>query len=314
MLAGNGTVAMSKMQDILASVLPERWAASMEAESREWVMRCPCGHETSIWDMGGIRFKAAGNAHRMGKCGACGGRFWGKVYKRSDAGPVNAQVARTRPSNGETVSAAPAQPADRAPSLLWIDGVGCWMLCLEPVVSIGGPGGPRDRQDAGEIRLLADLSRRHVTIRRTGEAYLLEARGPAAVNGQPVAGPVALKDHDRIELGRGVLLRFRTPNPLSATARIEFESGHRPPRRIDGIVLLDQVCLLGPTADCHVVCSEWEQQVVVFRRDRKLWCKSAAELHVNGCRVEREAPVRDGTTVTGPELRFRVEFAGINLG
>ncbi len=305
---------MSKMQDILASVLPERWAASMEAESREWVMRCPCGQETSIWDMGGIRFKAAGNPHRMGKCGVCGGRFWGKVYKRTDDLGAPVQVARTRPGNGETVNAASAQSTDRAPCLLWIDGVGCWMLCLEPAVSIGGPGGPRDRQEPGEIRLLADLSRRHATIRRTGEACLLEAHGPAAVNGQPVDGPVALRDNDQIELGRGVLLRFRTPNALSATARIEFESGHRPPRRIDGIVLLDQVCLLGPTSDCHVVCPEWEPQVVVFRRDRKLWCKSAAEVHVNGCRVEREAPVRDGTVVTGPELRFRVEFAGINLG
>jgi hypothetical protein len=188
------------------------------------------------------------------------------------------------------------------------------MLCLEPVLTIGGPGGPRDRQEPGEIRLLADLSRRHATIRRAGETWLLDAQGPAGVNGQPAAGSVVLKDKDQIELGKGVLLRFRMPNALSATARIEFESGHRPPRRIDGIVLLDQVCLLGPTDDCHVVCPEWEPQVVVFRRDRKLWCKSFAELHVNGCRVEREAPVRDGTVVTGPELRFRVEFAGINLG
>lgn len=314
MLAGNGTAAMSKMQDILASVLPERWAASMEAESREWVMRCPCGHETSIWEMGGIRFKAAGNPHRMGLCAACGGRFWGQVYKR---GPEQVQSARATPTRSqpdETIKATPSHVMDRAPCRLWIDGVGCWLMCLEPSVTIGGPGGRHDEGEGSELRLLADLSRRHATIHRSGEGYVLEARGPAAVNGQSLERPAILKDGDQIELGRGVVLRFRVPSALSATARIEFESGHRPPQRIDGIVLLDQVCLLGPTADCHVVCPEWDQQVLLFRRERKLWCKTQGELHVNGCHVDREAPVRDGTVVTGPELRFRVEFAGPRLG
>jgi hypothetical protein len=266
--------------------------------------------------MGGIRFKAAGNPHRMGLCAACGGRFWGKVYKRGQEveRPARTASTPTPACADETIAAASSQSSERAPCRLWIDGVGCWLMCLDPSVTIGGPGGRHDEGEGHELRLLADLSRSHATIRRTGEMYILEARGPASVNGHPLNRPAILKDGDQIELGRGVELRFRLPSALSASARIEFESGHRPPQRIDGIVLLDQVCLLGPTADCHVVCPEWDQQVMLFRRDRKLWCKTQGELHVNGCHVEHEAPVRDGTVVSGPELRFRVEFAGTKLG
>lgn len=44
-------------------------------------MRCPAGHVTSIWDMGGIRFGAAGHPIRRGKCATCGKSFMAKVER-----------------------------------------------------------------------------------------------------------------------------------------------------------------------------------------------------------------------------------------
>lgn len=45
-------------------------------------MRCPAGHVTSIWDMGGLRFKAAsiGKVQR-GRCATCGATFHGSVTR-----------------------------------------------------------------------------------------------------------------------------------------------------------------------------------------------------------------------------------------
>src|SRR5690606_32044589 len=42
--------------------------------------------ETSIWEMGGIRWKAAGEPRRMGHCGTCERTFWGQVYRRAEQG------------------------------------------------------------------------------------------------------------------------------------------------------------------------------------------------------------------------------------
>jgi len=53
---------MTPIQKFLTRMLPEKWAASMEEESRSWIARCPhCGSEKSVWDLGGIRWKAAGS-------------------------------------------------------------------------------------------------------------------------------------------------------------------------------------------------------------------------------------------------------------
>lgn len=63
---------MSFTQRLVYAIFPKRWAAAMEAESRRWIMVCPCGRETSIWDAGGVRYKAVGNPKRLYRCPQCG--------------------------------------------------------------------------------------------------------------------------------------------------------------------------------------------------------------------------------------------------
>ena len=67
---------MSFIQRVFSSILPKRWAESMEASSRSWIVRCSCGFAQSIWDMGGIRWKAAGQPKTYLKCPQCGQRSW----------------------------------------------------------------------------------------------------------------------------------------------------------------------------------------------------------------------------------------------
>ena len=77
-------------------LLPRAWAASMEAESREWMVRCPsCGYERSVWDSGGIRWKASGTSRQFRRCPNCGRRGWHIVYRPRDGA---APPASSRPN------------------------------------------------------------------------------------------------------------------------------------------------------------------------------------------------------------------------
>ncbi len=74
---------MSRTQRFIISLVPRAWAERMERESREWMARCPeCGHRRSIWDLGGIRWKAAGNPRRFLTCAGCGVSAWHVVVKK----------------------------------------------------------------------------------------------------------------------------------------------------------------------------------------------------------------------------------------
>ena len=58
----------------------------MEAESRAWMVSCPhCGFERSVWDMGGIRYKAAGTSRNSMRCPSCGKRGWNRISWRGAA-------------------------------------------------------------------------------------------------------------------------------------------------------------------------------------------------------------------------------------
>jgi hypothetical protein len=71
---------MSSIQKFFIAILPASWARSMEAESRRWMIRCPCGVETSVWDSGGIRWKASGTPKRYLWCRTCRQMSWHTVY------------------------------------------------------------------------------------------------------------------------------------------------------------------------------------------------------------------------------------------
>ena len=153
------------------------------------------------------------------------------------------------------------ESAEQSRLMLWIDGVGAFLLCLGQRVSIGGPAVD---SDPAEIPLLANLSRRHATFVRNGEGYLLEAHSLTRVAGRPIAERTYLNDGYDLEFGDSVRLRFRLPSVLSSSARLEFLSNHRPAYNVDGVILMDESCLIGPGAENHVQCSDWPESVVLL--------------------------------------------------
>lgn len=74
---------LSGTQKFIKMFVSEAAFAAMETESRTWKVKCEnCNHERSIWDMGGIRYKAAGNKKLFRHCHNCGQRSWQTVYKK----------------------------------------------------------------------------------------------------------------------------------------------------------------------------------------------------------------------------------------
>ncbi len=82
-----GQEKRSGVQKLFTGMFSSSTAAEMEAHSRAWMLQCPkCGYERSIWDMGGIRYKAVGNSRNLMRCVSCGERSWHQMYKRE--GPL----------------------------------------------------------------------------------------------------------------------------------------------------------------------------------------------------------------------------------
>ena len=94
--------------------------------------------------------------------------------------------------------------------VLWVDGVGGYLVCPADAVTLG----QAFADPPADVPLLADVSRRHATIRRDGEGYWLEAERPATVNNVP-ATRALLRSGDRIGLGGSCQLLFSRPEPLS---------------------------------------------------------------------------------------------------
>lgn len=58
------------------------FGSGVERESREWMVECGhCHHTDSVWDLGGIRYKASGTKRSGGLCRKCGRFSMRRVYR-----------------------------------------------------------------------------------------------------------------------------------------------------------------------------------------------------------------------------------------
>lgn len=80
---------MKSLAHQIVSILPRSLAESMERKSREWILSCPCGYSVSIWEMGGIRWKASGNPRRLHRCPECHETHW-MTLTRQNPSPSSA--------------------------------------------------------------------------------------------------------------------------------------------------------------------------------------------------------------------------------
>ena len=77
---------MTGVQKFFCNILPGKWFEDMKSESMRWHYRClTCGATKSVWDAGGIRWKAASYKKRqLVSCSHCHAMKWAAVEKLQD--------------------------------------------------------------------------------------------------------------------------------------------------------------------------------------------------------------------------------------
>ena len=163
-------------------------------------------------------------------------------------------------------------------SMLWVDGVGGFLLCVDPQITVG-----RALPDAGiEIPVLGDLHRRHLRIARVGSDFLATALAEVSVGGQAISNPHLLQKNQRLTLGKTVVIEFRIPHPLSTSARLNIVSRHRTQPWADAIILVSDTVILGPQETSHIVCPEMEGELVLCWGQNGWTCRYAGNIEVDG--------------------------------
>ncbi|HUY36779.1 MAG TPA: FHA domain-containing protein [Pirellulales bacterium] len=187
--------------------------------------------------------------------------------------------------------------------LLWVDGVGGYLVCESNQITLGQPV-PGSQVD---VPILGDVSRRHAQIRRDGEVYLIDPLRPVRLDGRVIERATSLVDGNLIELGHNVRLRFRRPHPLSATARLEFVSHHRTQPGADAVLLMAESCVLGPGGNSHVVCRDWSGELVLFRQGSPLHCRRPGRFKIDGLEVMDKGRLADGSQIVGHDFSLSLE-------
>jgi hypothetical protein len=210
-----------------------------------------------------------------------------------------------REAPAETIPAGPWPPTppglpDRF--LLWIDGVGGYLVCLGTRINFGQaiPGSPVD------VPLVADVSRMHATLTRDGEGYVLEATRAVQVNGK-AATKALLRPGDRVTLGPSCQFQFLQPAPPSATARLDLVSGHRLPLGVDGVLVMAETVILGDGPQVHIAMPDLKDPVVFFRHKEGLGLRHSGGLTVDGEEIPERTVLGPRALVSGDDFSFAVE-------
>ena len=217
--------------------------------------------------------------------------------------PVKVDVRLNGKRMAEREQQHKLDPADPR-FLLWVDGVGGYLVCPSDDVVLGqpAPGGEVD------VPILGDISRRHARIRRDGENYLIHPLRSVRIDGRAIDRPTTLADGNVIELGDNVRLRFRRPHPLSRTARLEFVSHHRTHPSADAVLLVAESCVLGPGENCHVVCRDWTRDVVLYRQATNWHCRAAGEFEIDGVPATDRGPIGGRSRIAADDFSLSLEM------
>jgi hypothetical protein len=192
--------------------------------------------------------------------------------------------------------------------LLWVDGVGGYLVCLSNRVSFG-----QATADAPiDVPLFADVSRMHAEISRDGEGYVVESSRGLHVNGQ-ISERSGLKCGDRVTLGTSCQFVFRQPVSISPTTRLELVSGHRLPLAVDGVILMAENLILGPGNQSHVVLPWAASNIILYRSKDGIGVKYAGSFTVDNSPCRERANLTLPVVVSSEQFSFALEPVGARL-
>jgi hypothetical protein len=204
-----------------------------------------------------------------------------------------------------TLMTAPTQRGGKQAAtrhLLWVDGVGGFLLCGGARVTLGHASA----KPAPDIPLLADVSRMHAALDRDAEGYALEGFRKTQLNGQAIERGT-LRSGDRITLGDSCQFVFTQPLPLSASARLDVVSGHRLAYPVSAILLMADTVVLSGGVRGHVSVRDLDKPIILFRHKEALAVRYDGAILVGGQACSARAPLDAGRTVTIGDVSLTLE-------
>ena len=229
--------AVAFAAEVLAAAPDHREAKAVRGKA--WVAAAP---ETSDLAPLGPPHASAAGLSTPANAGA------GRYTRWDSARPPEPAYTVVRPSaDFPALSSAGGNAALPKRFLLWVDGVGGYLVCLSSRVTFGQAtaDGPVD------VPLFADVSRTHAEVTRDAEGYVIESGRAVRVNGADTRRAV-LACGDRVTLGASCQFVFHKPVAASSSARLELTSGHRLPVSVEAILLMGNELILGPAPDAHI--------------------------------------------------------------
>ena len=194
--------------------------------------------------------------------------------------------------------------------LIWVDGVGGYLVCTKPINFIG------QAIDGASVSipLQADVRQRHARLETIAGQHLIQPLGPVAIDGRevPVDEAIAIKTGQQITLGDKVRLAYRQDHPLSKSARLDFASRHRTLPWSDGVVLAAQSIILGPNPNNHIFCPSWKSDLVLFRRGDTWFAKCKIGFCVDEQALANESEIRFDSRLFGDNFSLKLEPVFLN--
>jgi len=189
--------------------------------------------------------------------------------------------------------------------ILWIDGIGGYLVCIGNQFSIGQniPNTPVD------IPLRGSLSSKHVEIHCSGERYTLNPLGhdDVAINGKPVQDSTMLSNQCSIQFAEDLELDFCLPNPLSPTAKLTPPAATRVEPSVDAIFLMRGTLILGPSDQAHIVCPEWTNDLVLFYQNGNFGIKSREDIQIDGINAKHRSSLTFDSRIDGENFSLSLE-------
>jgi len=226
------------------------------------------------------------------------------------AGPADVAVPEAEAT--QALPAAPIEPGE-PPELpqrfvILVDGVGSFLVHRGSRVTFGPISSSR-RPDVG---LMGEAAMPVAEIVRTDEDYFLRADPPAGVNDRPAANEL-LRDGDRIALSARCRMKFLRPNAASTSAVIALTGARMGRKDIRHVVLMDRELVIGPAGTAHIRGHGLSRQVVLYVRDNRLHCRSAAPVTAGGRPLSAAGAIPMDTPVRAGDVSFVVGVGGTGL-
>jgi hypothetical protein len=172
-----------------------------------------------------------------------------------------------------------------------MDGIGSYLVFREARVTVG----PVSSSARPTLGLMAEPDLPVVSVERVDSDYFVRSDRAIDVNGRAVKEKL-LADGDVIALSPRCRLRFRLPNPASATALLMLSGARLGRPDIRHIVLMGRDILVGPYTNNHIQTEHLDETVTFFVQNERLLCRANQPVSVN----ERPMQPSTGLTVDTP--------------